>query len=133
MKNITGHVISANGSSTDLGVVDLTKVLLAFEEFPWAEELSKVEQTGMFPTLSFGASGDHESYVNITPNDDGSFMTCTEAILRPGFLGVLFRRAAYRETDDATEARVREQLKQFFELECGELLDAIAQENRDMG
>jgi len=131
MKSIVGHVVSAGEFSGSLGRVGLAKALLAFEEFPWAEELSKVERTGVFPTLSFAAPDDHDSYINITPNEDGSFLICTEAILRPAFLGMFFGKTAYRDTDDAGVDEVREQIKEFFELECHELFDRIQQENRD--
>lgn len=133
MKNITGYVVSASESAADLGPLELPEALSAFEEYPWTEELSKVEQTGCFPTLSFGAPDDHDSYINITPNEVGSFMTCTEAIMRPGLAGILFHKAAYRETGDASDDQVREQIEQFFDLECHELFDRIKQESRDTG
>ena len=130
MRNITGYVVSANESYADLGVIDLSKALSAFAEFPWAEEVAKVEQTGCYPTLSFAAPEDHDSYIKITPNEDGTFWTFTEAIPRAGLLGILFRKTAYRDINDVTEERVRHQIEQFFQLECHELFDAIRQEDR---
>ena len=132
MKNVIGHLARADESAVELGPIDLGKALATFDEFPWAQECAKSEQTGVSPTLSLGGSGKDGPYINVIGLEDGSFMTCTEAILRPGCLG-LFRRAAFRETNGAGPDQVKEQIRQFFDLDCSGLYAAIQRENRSAG
>ena len=125
MRNIFGRLVSVTESVTDLGRMDLEKALTAFEQFPWAKQVARVEETGVYPTLSFFAPDSNGSYISIVPNEDGSFMTMIEIVKRKGLLGMLFRKEAFLITDADTAENVHEWTREFFQLERDELFDRV--------
>lgn len=119
MKKIECTLIFADESSHNLGIVDLPTALKTFRDFPWQEEMSKVDVSGCIPTISFGVVplGKQSDYLNISCMETGVYAISMEAI-RPGrILGLIpIRKSASYDKDEVDALSTEATLKQFFTL-----------------
>jgi len=125
MNIVKADTVSADEVCDDLGTVDLSLALSTFDKMPWDREIRRAEETGLYPTVSFRAPDDNDSYLSITGIAGGSFFVMIEAIKQPGFLG-LFRKAACIEFDGIPSETARDFITRFFTLDLDDFYDWVS-------
>lgn len=128
MKNIECIIVFADESSKNLGEVELSTAISTFRSFPWEEELVKAEQSGCYPTISFGAVPHNKSseYVNISGLGQNLFSVMIEAFIPGTILGFIpWKKSAFLDIDGLTAFRVEEFIGKIYKFSQQNLFEWI--------
>ena len=123
MEHIFCSSVTANEEKIDHGEVTLQEALQIFDNFPWAHQSKRSAELGVSGGISFGVGKVNDFYLNIAVMDTVSVMIMMEAVIKPGFLGILFRKAASLDKDLASLDEARVCIEKFFKLDKNALYD----------
>jgi len=125
MQHVHCSATTADEQVTDHGEVTCEQALTIVSQFPWAAQNARSQQTGVGPSVSFGFQGGERTYLNLVGLEGESLMVMMEVVLKPGFLGILSRKAASLEKDLSSAHEAMVYVQKLYELDRDALYEWV--------